>query len=112
MVYITIILFTSSCYITWAELSLKLRLNRVETITALSLGIYASVHFLMCQFIEFSRLPFNYNDSIYSTMFYSITGLHLLHVVIGTILLLFTLYKIIIMYNNYNIKPIRYIYKI
>ena len=53
----------------------------------------------MCQFIEFSRLPFNYNDSIYSTMFYSITGLHLLHVVIGTILLLFTLYKIIIIYN-------------
>lgn len=100
--YNTIILFTSSCYITWAELSLKLRSNKIETLTALILGVYASIHFLTCQYIEFSRLPFNYRDSIYGTMFYSITGLHLLHVVIGTILLLFTILKVLNIYKYNN----------
>ena len=49
----------------------------------------------MCQYAEFSRLPFNFKDSIYGTMFYSITGLHLLHVLVGTILLFITLVKIV-----------------
>jgi cytochrome c oxidase subunit 3 len=101
--YNTLILFISSCYITWAELSLKLRQNQVETLTALFLGIQASLHFLVCQYIEFSRLPFCYRDSIYGTIFYSTTGLHLLHVMAGTILLFFTTYKI----KNYYIKNIK-----
>lgn len=98
--YNTFILFISSCYITWAELSLKLRQTQTETLTALLLGIQSSTHFLTCQYIEFSRLPFCYRDSIYGTIFYSTTGLHLLHVIIGTFLLFITSYKI---KNHYKI---------
>ena len=93
--YNTLILFISSCYVTWSELSLKLRNTRSEVITSLIWAIGASFHFLICQYVEFSRLPFNFKDSIYGTMFYSITGLHLLHVLVGTILLIITLIKII-----------------
>lgn len=100
--YNTTILFISSCFITWCELSLKLRNSSVEIFTSLFWGICASLHFLICQYIEFSRLPFNYKDSIYGTLFYSITGLHLIHVVIGTILLIFTAAKLVDLYNSKN----------
>lgn len=102
--YNTIILFISSCFVTWCELSLKLRNNRIESFTSLFWGIGASIHFLICQYLEFSRLPFFYKDSIYGTLFYSITGLHLLHVLVGTILLVLTGIKIITIYNKNNIK--------
>ena len=98
--YNTIVLFVSSCFITWCELSLKLRNSRVESLSALVWGICASAHFLACQFIEFSRLPFFYKDSIYGVLFYSITGLHLIHVLIGTILLLLTLVRLVAVSNR------------
>ena len=97
------ILFTSSCFITWCELSLKLRNDRQESLTALFWGICASLHFLVCQYIEFSRLPFCYKDSIYGVLFYSVTGLHLLHVLVGTILLILTLVKLVLIYNKNNV---------
>lgn len=61
------------------------------------------MHFLICQYIEFSRLPFNFKDSIYGTLFYSITGLHLIHVLIGSVLLILTLFNITYIYKKYNI---------
>ena len=104
--YNTIILFISSCFITWCELSLKLRNDRVEALTALCWGILASCHFLVCQYLEFSRLPFFYKDSIYGVLFYSITGLHLVHVLIGTVLLIITLIRLVVLYNTNLIRAI------
>ena len=40
------------------------------------------------QFIEYSRIPITIIDSINSVLFFSITGLHLLHVIISLIFLL------------------------
>ena len=100
--YNTVVLFISSCFVTWGELNLKLRGTSLETLTSIAWGVFASVHFLTCQYIEFSRLPFYFKDSIYGTLFYSITGLHLVHVLIGTILLTLTLLRIISLVNNKN----------
>lgn len=49
----------------------------------------------MCQYIEFSRLPFTFRDTMYGTLFYSITGLHLCHVLIGSLLLFITLFLLL-----------------
>lgn len=81
--YSTFILFTSSCSLIWFELSLQLRLPGTETLLALGLTIFAGFHFLLIQIIEFSRLPFNFSDSIYASTFYAITGLHFLHIIVG-----------------------------
>lgn len=93
--YNSCILLLSSCFITWADLTLKLRTNIIESVTALVSAIFISIHFLMCQYIEFSRLPFTFRDTMYGTLFYSITGLHLCHVLIGSLLLFITLFLLL-----------------
>jgi len=41
--------------------------------------------FTLFQVNEYFNSPFNISDSIFGTTFYSLTGLHGLHVIIGTI---------------------------
>ena len=52
--------------------------------------IYGFV-FLTCQIIKFSRLPFYFNCNNYTSIFFSLTGIHCLHVLVSIILLLFVL---------------------
>lgn len=92
--YNTFILFTSSCSLVWMELALQIRSRESEVLLALVLTISAGTHFLLCQILEFTRLPFNYADSIYSSLFYSITGLHFLHIIVGLVFLLLTFIRV------------------
>lgn len=61
---------------------------------SLILTIGAGLHFLLIQILEFTRLPFSFTDSIYGNLFYSITGLHFLHILVGLSLLFIVLYRI------------------
>ena len=85
--YGTIILFISSCSLMWFELVFQLRFNSSELANALTLTIGMGIHFIGIQILEFSRLPFSFSDSIFSNLFFTITGLHLIHILIGLILL-------------------------
>lgn len=58
-------------------------------------GILYGVIFLLFQVIEYFESSFRISDSVYGSLFYIITGFHGLHVFIGTLFLIYTLYRII-----------------
>ena len=82
--------------------------TKIKNLNFLLWVIFLGLHFLLTQFIEYSRLSISFNDSINSVLFFSITGLHLLHVVIGLLFLIIAFFKYYYSTNytyfcNYNI---------
>jgi len=55
--------------------------------------IFMGILFLYIQYSEYSHLRFSISDNIYSSVFFTLTGFHGLHVLVGT-LFLFTQYYI------------------
>ena len=82
----TLILFSSSFTLHWAEMSIKAGNRR-----GLRAGILATfglgLAFLFIQINEYIHLGFAPHDSAQGTIFYGLTGLHGAHVTIGLILL-------------------------
>ena len=72
----------------------------------LSLTILLGIYFTILQIIEYSNSFFCFNDRIYSSIFFIATGFHGLHVLIGSIFLLISLYRILNIHfsNIHNIN--------
>jgi heme/copper-type cytochrome/quinol oxidase subunit 3 len=62
----------------------------------LSLGITIclAILFSFLQYVEYSSASFTLVDSIYGSTFYLTTGIHAIHVILGTLFLLVCLYRI------------------
>jgi len=60
---------------------------RTWILVTLALG----VAFLAMQSYDYARLPFSVSDDAYGTMYWSLTGLHFLHVLAGTVLMIVVL---------------------
>jgi len=92
----TIILISSGISITYVHrlivnttvLKFKIYPFRIEIIYGLLITILYGILFTYIQRYEYIHADFDISDSIYGSTFYSITGLHGLHVLIGTIFLL------------------------
>jgi heme/copper-type cytochrome/quinol oxidase subunit 3 len=71
-----------------------------RTSTALFLGatIAIGLVFSLIQKYEYNNATFSMNDGAYGSAFYSLTGFHGLHVLIGTIFLIICLMR----HNNYH----------
>lgn len=89
----TFILLSSGISITYAHHYMIGRI-RNYSIIGFIITIIFSIIFLFVQYIEYTSSVFSINDSIYGTVFYCITGLHCAHVIIGTIMLIVSLYRI------------------
>ena len=59
----------------------------------LAVTILLALFFLFCQAFEYHYATFTLSDGIYGTTFYSLTGLHGIHVVVGTIFLIVCLIR-------------------
>lgn len=57
--------------------------------------IFLAIIFTACQAFEYYNAPFTIADSVYGSCFYFSTGFHGLHVIIGTIFLVVSFYRII-----------------
>ena len=55
--------------------------------------IIAGIAFVRCQEYEYSHASYDITDGIYGTVFYSLTGLHGMHVIGGVIFLLFMFWR-------------------
>ena len=88
--YNTLILFTSSCLLNWADLSVRFKTNRSEIVSVLAIVFFAGAHFIEIQCFEYIRSVISFRDSIYGCLFYSITGLHLFHVIMGMFFIFIT----------------------
>jgi len=84
----TAILVTSSFTMHWALQSIK-RGNRSGLQAGLVLTFLMGLSFLLTQILEYARIGFAPRDNAFTTVFFSLTGLHGAHVFVGLNLLLF-----------------------
>jgi heme/copper-type cytochrome/quinol oxidase subunit 3 len=81
----TVVLLASSLPIIWAESGIRQgRVGRVRVGLVLSFLLGAA--FLINQGLEYHDLPFGPRDNAYASLFWGITGLHGLHVLIGLLM--------------------------
>ena len=84
----TAILVTSSFTMHWSLQSIR-RGNRAGMQAGLVLTFLMGLTFLLTQLIEYSRVGFAPHDNAFTTVFFSLTGLHGAHVFVGLTILLF-----------------------
>jgi cytochrome c oxidase subunit 3 len=80
----TFILLTSGASVTWAHYAILLA-DRKQAAMGLWITILLAAIFTGFQGYEYVNAGFTISDSVYGSVFYMLTGLHGLHVLIGTI---------------------------
>jgi cytochrome c oxidase subunit 3 len=83
----TLILVTSSFTMHWALTSIK-RGNHAGLRSGLALTFLMGFTFLATQITEYARVGFSTRDNAFTTIFFSLTGLHGAHVFVGLSILL------------------------
>jgi heme/copper-type cytochrome/quinol oxidase subunit 3 len=83
----TIILLAASVAVGWAQLGIE-HGSRWRLVTGLGIGAILGAVFLVVQYFEWKEKPFGLSSSPYSSLYYTITGFHMAHVVIGVAMLL------------------------
>jgi len=95
----TFILLTSGITLTYSHYALFAK-NKDESVIGLFLTIFLGIFFSKIQYNEFYMANFTIADSVYGSIFYMITGLHGLHVLVGTIFLIVGFGRLISNYFN------------
>lgn len=87
----TIVLISSGARITWAHNRLlNNKLN--ESVKAIKFTILLGIYFSMLQLLEYKQSQFTITDSVYGRLFFISTGFHGIHVLIGTTIILLTIF--------------------
>ena len=94
----TMLLLSSGAFITYGHHAL-LQGNRHSTILGTLICIVLAIVFTGLQYYEYSQAGFSISDSVFGSSFYASTGLHGLHVIVGTIFILVGWFRIV----NYNL---------
>jgi cytochrome c oxidase subunit 3 len=94
----TILLLSSGAFVTWGHHAL-IEGNRKGAIQGTFWTIVFAIIFTALQYYEYSEAGFTMSDSVYGTCFYASTGLHGLHVIIGTIFIAVGFFRIL----NYHL---------
>nr|ALO77112.1 cytochrome c oxidase subunit 3 [Entiminae sp. GENSP01] len=95
----TLILLTSGLTVTWAHHSM-MENNYNQSLQGLLLTVTLGFYFSFLQMFEYTEAPFTMADSIYGSTFFMTTGLHGLHVIIGSTFLLICLMRLF--YNHFS----------
>src|SRR6266550_2570834 len=90
----TILLLSSGAFVTYGHHAL-IQGDRRGAILGTLLTIIFAIIFTALQYYEYSESSFTMSDSVYGTVFYASTGLHGLHVIIGTLFILVGFVRII-----------------
>lgn len=93
----TLILLTSGLTITWSHHSI-IENNYSQSFQRLLITVILGIYFSILQGFEYYQAPFSISDGIYGSTFFITTGLHGLHVLIGSTFLLICLIRL---YNNH-----------
>jgi cytochrome c oxidase subunit III len=83
----TVILLLSSVVVWWGEKGAR-KGNRRQLSLGLLGGIGLGAVFVGVQLLEWAGKPYRFNSSTYSSLYFTITGFHLVHVVVGMLVLL------------------------
>jgi len=80
----TLLLLSSGAFITYSHHAL-INGNRSGAILGCFITIVLAILFTGLQYYEYLEASFTFADSVYGTTFFASTGLHGLHVIVGTI---------------------------
>lgn len=94
----TILLLSSGAFITWGHHAL-INGDRRGAIIGTLITIILALIFTALQGVEYHEAPFSFADSVFGTTFFASTGLHGLHVIVGTIFIIVGFIRII----NYHL---------
>uniref|UniRef100_A0AAU8L225 Cytochrome c oxidase subunit 3 n=1 Tax=Bryozoa sp. TaxID=2813608 RepID=A0AAU8L225_9BILA len=97
----TLILLSSGITLTWSHHCFFMQ-NSKSANMGLTLSIMLGIYFTLLQWMEFTEASFSINDSIYGSTFFVTTGFHGLHVIIGSIFLSVSLFRL--KYNHFSSK--------
>nr|AXS65043.1 cytochrome c oxidase subunit 3 [Curculionoidea sp. 15 KM-2017] len=89
----TLILLTSGLTITWSHHSL-MENDYNQSFQSLTLTVLLGFYFTILQMYEYKEAPFSIADSVYGSTFFMTTGLHGLHVIIGSTFLFVCLIRL------------------
>jgi cytochrome c oxidase subunit 3 len=90
----TFLLLSSGAFITYGHHAL-IAGNRKGAIDGVFYCIILAIIFTALQYYEYSEAAFTMSDSVYGSAFFASTGLHGLHVIVGTIFILVGFIRII-----------------
>jgi len=90
----TILLLSSGAFVTWGHHAL-IKGDRFGAIVGTLMTIVLAIIFTGLQAFEYMEAPFSFADSVFGTTFYASTGLHGLHVLVGTIFLTVAFIRIV-----------------
>ncbi|CCA78109.1 Cytochrome c oxidase subunit 3 (mitochondrion) [Serendipita indica DSM 11827] len=90
----TILLLSSGAFVTWGHHAL-IKGDRFGAIVGTFITIILALIFTGLQAFEYMEAPFSFADSVFGTVFYASTGLHGLHVIVGTIFLTVAFIRIV-----------------
>ena len=88
----TIILISSGVSVTWAHHAL-ITGNFTQTYHGLVITVILGIYFTMLQGLEYFEASFTFADRVYGSTFFIATGFHGLHVLVGTLFLIVTLFR-------------------
>ena len=100
----TILLLSSGAFITFAHHAL-IKGNRRYAILGTLLTLIFAILFTGLQYYEYVEAGFSIADSVFGTVFFCSTGLHGLHVLVGTIFILVCLIRLV----NYHFTDIHHV---
>jgi heme/copper-type cytochrome/quinol oxidase subunit 3 len=83
----TLILLASSVAVGWAQLGIE-HGSRWRLVTGLGVGALLGLIFLVIQYFEWAEKPYGLASSPYASLYFTITGFHMAHVVVGFAMLL------------------------
>nr|ALO76766.1 cytochrome c oxidase subunit 3 [Sciobius sp. SCI01] len=95
----TLILLTSGLTVTWTHHSI-MENDYYQSLQGLSLTVTLGFYFSILQVYEYMEAPFTIADSVYGSTFFMTTGLHGLHVIIGSTFLFICLMRLL--YNHFS----------
>ncbi|HTQ15088.1 MAG TPA: cytochrome c oxidase subunit 3 [Rhizomicrobium sp.] len=82
----TVILLASSAAVAWAQFNIE-HANRNRLTLGLGIGAVLGAIFVTVQTFEWAGKPFTLASSTYSSLFFTVTGFHMAHVAVGTVML-------------------------
>jgi cytochrome c oxidase subunit III len=83
----TVVLLSSSVAVWFGERGVR-KGSRPQLLAGLILGIVLGAIFVAIQLVEWSHKLFTPTSSLYGSLFFTITGFHMAHVVVGLLMLL------------------------
>ena len=90
----TILLLSSGAFVTWAHHGL-IQGNRKSAVYGTLITLIFAILFTGLQYFEYREAGFTFADSVFGSAFFASTGLHGLHVIVGSIFILVGLIRIV-----------------